>query len=150
MDERLPCLNLFGPYIKRTMLPDNWWMIPKAIHLQMDKGNTSLLMLLDLSAALDTVIALRHLEGKMGLEETVLRWFHSFSSDFSQKFAMGGAESASIMLTWAVSPTWLKICGRLLNEIVHSFAGGFYWYADNIYISESHWLMLLPLSRPSI
>lgn len=49
--------------------------------LNVDKGHASLLLLLDLSAAFDTVdhtILLRHLEAEGGIRECALNWLKSF------------------------------------------------------------------------
>lgn len=65
--------------------------------LLMDKGQVSMLILLDLSAAFDTgdhEVLLRHLRTLAGVDGVALEWFHFFSSERSQRVALGNYSSA--------------------------------------------------------
>ena len=57
------------------------------ILLSLDRGDNVFLLLLDLSAAFDTVIhslLLSRLENSFGIMGTVLQWFHSYLTGQSQ------------------------------------------------------------------
>lgn len=66
--------------------------------LTVDSGYSVVLVLLDLTAAFDTVnhnILLSRLEHVVGLKGTVLSWFKSYLSERSFSVAMGQHSSAS-------------------------------------------------------
>ena len=78
--------------------------------LNMDKGHVSLLVLLDLSAAFDTVdhdILLRRLREKLGLTGTALTWFSSYLTGRQQKVSMNGTFSDLFELKFRSSPRFL-------------------------------------------
>ncbi len=61
-----------------------------------DSGYLSILVLLDLSAAFDTVdhaVLLTRLETVFGVTDTVLNWFKSYLSDRRQFVSLGGCRS---------------------------------------------------------
>ena len=68
----------------------------------MDNQQVTLLTLLDLSAAFDTVPHrrfLERLESEYGISNTALRWFESYFEDRHQTVIVNGAESAPKALT---------------------------------------------------
>ena len=103
-----------------THLPDTWKLSFERIstllgdvaskpHLYiliaMDSGSCALLVLLDLSAAFDTInhnILLKHLEVEVGLQGSVLRWFTSYLSDRSFSVSFGNCSSSSAPLKCGV------------------------------------------------
>ena len=63
----------------------------------------TLLVLLDLSAAFDTVnheILLRRLETTFGITGTALQWFSSYLGNRSQRVVFGDGVSESFCLPW--------------------------------------------------
>src|SRR6218665_3254150 len=75
------------------------------ILLAIDSGNFSLLSLLDLSAAFDTVdhdILLQRLHLSFGLSSTVLEWMTSYLTDRQQCVRHAGSSSTTTILTCGV------------------------------------------------
>uniref|UniRef100_A0A803TWJ5 Reverse transcriptase domain-containing protein n=1 Tax=Anolis carolinensis TaxID=28377 RepID=A0A803TWJ5_ANOCA len=109
------------------------------------KGNVSLLVLLDLSAAFDTInhsILLGHLTG-MGLKGTVLQWLRSFLEGRSQMVSLGDACSALQPLSCGVpqgsvlSHMLFNIYMKPLGEIIRSFRVRCHLYADDVQLCHS-------------
>ena len=71
----------------------------------MNKQHITLLVLLDLSAAFDTVdhgVLLGNLEKKFGICGDALAWFRSYLTDRSQRIVIKDAKSASFDLKFGV------------------------------------------------
>ena len=73
--------------------------------INMNKEHVSLLVLLDLSAAFDTVdhgILLRRLQTMLGVRGTALSWFTSNLTGRSQRVSVNGTLSKNFELNWGV------------------------------------------------
>jgi hypothetical protein len=115
-----------------------------------DTGHVTILALLDLSAAFDTVdhqVLLHRLSYTYGIGGTALRWFQSFLTGRSQTVSFAGSQSATSPLTCGVPQG--SVCGRILFNLytahvvrlAHSFGVSIHCYADD--------LQLYIHSRPS-
>ena len=75
------------------------------ILLNMNKQHVTLLVLLDLSAAFDTVdhnVLLSRLHSKFGISGTALEWFRSYLNGRSQRVMVQGNLSQSLNLDFGV------------------------------------------------
>ena len=73
--------------------------------LNMDAQKVTLLVLLDLSTAFDTVrhdILLDRLRSRLGVTDQALNWFTSYLSDRAQRFAVNGGLSDTFPLAQGV------------------------------------------------
>uniref|UniRef100_A0A8C5DID7 Reverse transcriptase domain-containing protein n=1 Tax=Gouania willdenowi TaxID=441366 RepID=A0A8C5DID7_GOUWI len=104
-----------------------------------DSGSTSLLILLDLSAAFDTIdhnILLHRLQ-QIGLSDTVLHWFRSYLTDRTEYVVLGNAKSRPHTVTcWVpqgsvLGPTLFTIYMLPLGCVVGRHGINFHCYADD-------------------
>ncbi|KAF7244902.1 hypothetical protein EYD10_08831 [Varanus komodoensis] len=112
-----------------------------------DRGSASLLVLLDLSAAFDTIdhgILLDRLAG-LGVGGTALQWFRSYLNGRFQKVVLGDYGSAPWQLCHGVpqgsilSPLLFNIYMKLLGEVIRRCGLQNHQYADDtqLYLSFS-------------
>ncbi|KAF7239428.1 Visinin-like protein 1 [Varanus komodoensis] len=112
-----------------------------------DRGSASLLVLLDLSVAFDTIdhsILLNRLAG-LGVGGTAWQWFHSYLNGRFQKVVLGDYGSAPWQLCHGVpqgsilSPLLFNIYMKLLGEDIRRFGLRNHQYADDtqLYLSFS-------------
>ncbi|XP_053104853.1 leucine-rich repeat-containing protein 39 isoform X1 [Hemicordylus capensis] len=117
------------------------------LQLAIDRGCVTLLVLLDLLAAFDTIdhsILLDRLRG-LGVGGTALQWFRSYLSGRFQMVSLGDCCSSKSELLYGVpqgsvlSPMLFNIYMKPLGEIIRRFGAGCYQYADDtqIYFSMS-------------
>ena len=105
-----------------------------------DKGNNALLVLLDLSAAFDTIdhsLLLDRLKSEVLLDNTVLEWFKSYLSDRSQQVLVGHAFSNDTPLLCGVpqgsvlGPLLFSLYTRQLSSLIQTFAVDHHLFADD-------------------
>ena len=105
-----------------------------------DDNKCILLIMLDLSAAFDTVdheILLRRLSCMLGISGSALQWFRSYLTDRKQKVVVNDVFSKSTSLTCGVpqgsvlGPILFTIYMLPLGEIIRSHGVQFHMYAND-------------------
>ena len=94
-------LELQSAYKKYHSTESALLKVKNDILLNMDAQKVTLLVLLDLSAAFDTVrrdILLGRLRSRLGVTDQALNWFTSFLSDRTQRVAVNGGLSDTFPL----------------------------------------------------
>ncbi len=108
-----------------------------------DSGYFSILILLDLSAAFDTVdhlVLITRLETDFGVSDIALNWFRSYLSDRKQFFSMGGFRSKICVVQSGVpqgsilGPLLFNIYIFTLAQLLRSLGLKFHLYADDTQI----------------
>ena len=118
------------------------------ILLNMNKQHVTLLVLLDLSAAFDTVdhnVLLTRLHSKFGISGTALEWFSSYLSGRSQRVMVQGNLSQSLILDFGVpqgsclGPLLFTIYASKLFDVIKGHLPTVHCYADDtqLYVSFS-------------
>ena len=113
------------------------------IRMNSDVGKCTVLMLLDLSAAFDTIdhnILLDRLENWVGVTGSSLEWFRSYLSGRTFAVSIGNASSGHAGLTCGVpqgsilGPLLFCIYLLPLGHIIRNFDVSFHFYADDTQI----------------
>jgi len=90
------------------------------ILMKMDEGEVVILVLLDLSAAFDTIdhkILLERLEKRYGVMDDALKWFKSYLTNRTQSVCINGIESEKLPLIHGV-PQGSKLGPILFNSYI--------------------------------
>ena len=121
--------------------------ITNDILLSLDRGDNVFLLLLDLSAAFDTVnhsLLLSRLENSFGITGTVLRWFHSYLSGRSQFVEINDTKSSVRDLTVGfpqgsvLGPIFYLLYIAPLAEIIRSHGFDYHFYADDTQLYSTY------------
>ena len=108
--------------------------------MAIDQHNSAILVLLDLSAAFDSVdhrILLSRLSNRFGITGTALEWFRSYLSDRTQFVQVNGAHSVSHVLEFGVpqgsvlGPLLYSMYTSPLGEIARRHQMFYHFYADD-------------------
>ena len=111
-----------------------------------DKHQVSLMALLDLSAAFDTLdhsILLKRLELTFGIHETVLKWFASFVQNRQQCVIVDGVRSPPAPLVYGVpqgsvlGPVLFSLYSQPLSDVIVTHSCNYHKYADDTKLSKS-------------
>uniref|UniRef100_A0A8C1RWE5 Reverse transcriptase domain-containing protein n=1 Tax=Cyprinus carpio TaxID=7962 RepID=A0A8C1RWE5_CYPCA len=110
------------------------------LRMTADAGSPSLLILLDLSAAFDTVdhgILLNRLHHTIGLTGTALNWFKSYLTNRTEYISLGSARSRQHTVTCGVpqgsvlGPILFIIYMIPLGHVISRYGVSFHCYADD-------------------
>lgn len=114
--------------------------------LAMDQNKVSLLLLLDLSAAFDTVdhqILLSRLQNTFGIQSTALQWFRSYLLDRKQFVSVGNVSSSVSHLQFGVpqgsvlGPVLFVLYTTPLSQLIQSHSVNHQLFADDTQLQQS-------------
>ena len=121
--------------------------------LALDKKHISVLSLLDLSAAFDTIdhtLLLTRLHYSFGVSHTALAWFKSYLTDRSQIVSVNGFQSDPSPLTFGVpqgsvlGPVLFIMYTKPISSVISSHSLGYESFADDTQLLKSGHIANLP------
>jgi hypothetical protein len=129
------------------------------ISISLDKGKYVLLIMLDLSAAFDTIdhtILLNRLDTHFGIVGSVLQWFRNYLTDRSQTVTCGNSESLPVTLACGVpqgsvlGPLLFSLYMAPLGDLLRELGMEFHCYADDTQLYMSVDTMNSDLARSKL
>ena len=120
--------------------------ISNDILLALDSGNVSLLTLLDLSAAFDTIdhtILLHRLQHNYGITHSALSWFRSYLTDRTQSVSVNNLNSTSEKLLYGVpqgsvlGPVLFVLYTQPLSDLIQTHSPEHQSFADDTQLQLS-------------
>ena len=115
-------------------------------HYDVIHFNISILGLLDLTAAFDTIdhdILLKRLEKTYGIKDTALKWFTSYVSNRSQTVLVDGILSNPATLSYGVpqgsvlGPILFTMYTKPLSKVIEDNQCSYHKYADDTELTSS-------------
>jgi hypothetical protein len=109
----------------------------------LDNRECALLVLLDMSAAFDTIdhnLLFQRLETTIGVRDKALDWFKSYFSDRSQSVCINGVSSKAVLLPYGfpqgsvVGPFGFPPYSATLSKILEKHGVKYHYYADDTQI----------------
>jgi len=91
-------------------------IIVQALVYAINNKHVSLLVLLDLSAAFDTVdhdILLSILANRFSIQGSALDWFHSYLANRTQTFALAGKHTVSYTLDCSSKQAFIEVVAKM-------------------------------------
>lgn len=111
-----------------------------------DDGHVSVLALLDLSAAFDTIdhdILITRLSKSFGIRGTALAWLSSYLTNRQQKVVIRAVESAPVFLKFGVpqgsvlGPMLFTLYSQSVSHVISKYCFNYHLYADDTQLYKS-------------
>ena len=121
-------------------------MVKNDIEQALDDNNAVFLVMLDLSAAFDTIdhdILMQRLEHGFGIKGTALNWFHSYITGRHFRISVGGNMSEEFILVCGVpqgsviGPRVFTMYSQYVSSIIRRHGLNYHIYADDVQIYMS-------------